>query len=65
MRHHIRLYAGELEDLLKTKAKQPIEENQTLGSDMRKDIRILDFLKFGINYHKKKKRTPAVITISP
>lgn len=25
---------------------------------MRKDIRILDFLKFGINYHKKKSAPP-------
>lgn len=48
----------ELEDLLKAKAKQLIEEKQTLGSDMRKDIRILDFLKFGINYHKKKSAPP-------
>ncbi|MDF7665971.1 SIR2 family protein [Bifidobacterium sp. ESL0745] len=49
----------ELEDFLKPLTKDMLEKDGQLDSQIRKDIGILDFLKFGIPYLKKV-RTPTV-----
>jgi len=41
-----------LESLLKTVAKAKIESGEQLDYDLRKDIRIYDFLKYGVDYLK-------------
>ena len=43
---------NELERLLKTVAKVRIESGEQLDYDLRKDIRIYDFLKYGVDYLK-------------
>lgn len=42
-----------LEQMVKKVARGMLEDKKKLDSDIRKDIRIYDFLKYGIPYRKK------------
>ncbi|MBT1173859.1 SIR2 family protein [Bifidobacterium sp. MA2] len=50
------LDAGQLEELLKPVARDMLERTGKLDSPIRKDIRILDFLRDGVSYRERRTR---------